>query len=1210
MAQARVQPRHSPSWGGLGLGSALCGGVLRQGGGAMDETSANDMQGTPPLALPPGCSTEGVAPGNVSSQLRPCFRERLLVFATEFEDLEAELRQLKNEVSPACPIPDADPCFGSSDTSSMQKQPPPALASGNCPAIVLGSCCGPPSSTQPGMSGCARIQRLPPPELPMPRAFCFRERLNECAAEYELLEEENRFLARELSRLADSSTRSPTGLSARDSRPSPDLEPKMSKAPEEQSTIEDSGSLACLSARDSQPSRSPEPKVTSVPEDQVIIEEPIEQFESPPTDSLLALSNDAKALEPAKAKKVCIDESGPEVREMVEESPDAQSASSQQSKSKGKKGNDAEEQEDMCPMDSKASMEPSSISRPRKVLAVFLDTTAYKLVMTVSVVFALFAGGLWVIMDIPDDPGNAVLDALFVIVGIFFALEIVFNLIVTPKDYAMSFFFWMDILGTASMAFEISFLFGSGGKIKEGSQNVDAVIMRTARAAKVGARVGRLFKIMKCLSLVLRRQQRKGRKALTANDEMEAKVISQRLMFSLSTRVSCIVILLALFIPFTAIGQYPEADLSLRNWSLILEDEYKRAVDEVLADPFATTSSTFKIAVIKLIEFYEDVNYGPFEIDGYDEHITIDGRAIWIPGKALLNDDAPVRAQNILRQSVEDCLVPRQGCNQEVGTTASIYFNFKLPNGMEVIGDTVLIIVLIGVMAAAAFDLSRVINALLVQPLERMMGMLHKYATNILEQVMQADSKTEEDSEAEDDYFRGGPRAETDLLEDLMRKLARLAQISTHMHTAKDLEGMDNESRGVVMEMMHMTTSAAPKNRFAGPAVADRPAALTEYVGNLPCAEEFADSWYLDMLDFETPQLAQVVLHMFFDSRIGIITGRTFVAPTTFKRFHETVKDSYNDLPYHCYAHACDVLHTVWRTLGLVQSEKWLAGIEQYSLLIAALCHDLGHMGRTNPFLVETRHELALLYNDNSPLENMHCAKLFEICSRPDLDVFGMADDDDRKAARKVCISSILHTDNIHHVDMVRQISQIYEVNSDLCDAAAAGDVSRYLGDVLLKDANTWLQLFLHLADVSNPLKPFKLCHLWAWRVLEEFFVQGDEEKDLGLPVGMLNDRDKVNRPGSQHGFINFMVAPLVTSTVKIFPTLHSLTTQMAINLEQWRDLWVQDAKPSPEEIQKRDDEVAKVRESAEQLVARCSVSPDSFVSVGRGRASRMSRRG
>ena len=31
---------------------------------------------------------------------------------------------------------------------------------------------------------------------------------------------------------------------------------------------------------------------------------------------------------------------------------------------------------------------------------------------------------------------------------------------------------------------------------------------------------------------------------------------------------------------------------------------------------------------------------------------------------------------------------------------------------------------------------------------------------------------------------------------------------------------------------------------------------------------------------------------------------------------------------------------------------------------------------------------------------------------------------------------------------------------------------------------------------------------------MDEFFAQGDREKELEIPVGMLNDRDKVNRLG------------------------------------------------------------------------------------------------
>ena len=43
----------------------------------------------------------------------------------------------------------------------------------------------------------------------------------------------------------------------------------------------------------------------------------------------------------------------------------------------------------------------------------------------------------------------------------------------------------MDTVGTVSMIFEISSLLGSGGKMQTTSGGVDAMLIRTARAAKV-----------------------------------------------------------------------------------------------------------------------------------------------------------------------------------------------------------------------------------------------------------------------------------------------------------------------------------------------------------------------------------------------------------------------------------------------------------------------------------------------------------------------------------------------------------------------------------------------------------------------------------------------------------------------------------------------------------------------------------------------------
>ena len=53
--------------------------------------------------------------------------------------------------------------------------------------------------------------------------------------------------------------------------------------------------------------------------------------------------------------------------------------------------------------------------------------------------------------------------------------------------------------------------------------------------------------------------------------------------------------------------------------------------------------------------------------------------------------------------------------------------------------------------------------------------------------------------------------------------------------------------------------------------------------------------------------------------------------------------------------------------------------IELFAGIIACLGHDLGHPGTNNRFLIQTKHNLAVQYNDNSVLENMHARDLFMI---------------------------------------------------------------------------------------------------------------------------------------------------------------------------------------------------------------------------------------
>ena len=97
--------------------------------------------------------------------------------------------------------------------------------------------------------------------------------------------------------------------------------------------------------------------------------------------------------------------------------------------------------------------------------------------------------------------------------------------------------------------------------------------------------------------------------------------------------------------------------------------------------------------------------------------------------------------------------------------------------------------------------------------------------------------------------------------------------------------------------------------------------------------------------------------------------------------FLSAIADRYLDNPYHNYKHGCDVCHTVYRLVRLSGLEAVFTGVEFFSLLVAAVAHDVGHLGVNNAFLVKSRHELAVRYEDQSPLEKMHCSVLMEVGS-------------------------------------------------------------------------------------------------------------------------------------------------------------------------------------------------------------------------------------
>lgn len=779
----------------------------------------------------------------------------------------------------------------------------------------------------------------------------------------------------------------------------------------------------------------------------------------------------------------------------------------------------------------------ATFQRPT-ALAFFMKRPVVRWTLYGCLAVALFGPSCATLLNLPDEPTVVILDVVMSFIAVAFALEML-ALLLVDELYRYSFFFLMDLLGTLSMAFEISFLLG-------GYLNSNTVVLRTARTAKLGARIGRLIKLVKCVSMFYRSTAKK-------TTQIEAKVLASKLVVLLSTRVSVIVIVMVMVIPLSSLPLFSTEDMFLSLWPQQLEQSY-------LEDQ-TNQSSALQSSILQMVEFYQSSNYQPYQLRGFGSLVSL--------------RDPPLQARNSLEASVETCLVQRASCD------AAVLFDFTGPAQLDALVDVCTIAFIIGLMALTSCDLQQVVDANLVQPLEVMLQHVRENAAGVFERLSKQSQAADLDSEihSEEDT------SEIELIQRILEKLARLAtlaEVPMKAVTENELENMNAERKAVLLDMLNVQVLAAPVAGFG-----------TKRSMQMDFEVEWTQKWDLNLLNASQTEMQDYVTYMFFRSQFGV--AYHFVEESVFQQFAHNVEANYKDVPYHCFPHAVDVLFTVFRLLQLTRAGKWTGEIEQYALLVASLCHDLGHFGRTNQFLVEIKHELALRYNDKSPLENMHCAMLFQLCQHGDTDVFAFATPEQQKEARKIAIAAILHTDNVHHFDMVKDVSAVYEMESGLCDSQAISPevITQPYHERVLQGKNKmmWLQLFLHFADVSNPLKPFDICMSWAWRVLDEFFDQGDEEKDLGIPVGMLNDRHKVNRPGSQHGFINFLVAPFVAASVRVFPGLQPLHSQMIRNLEAWRNIWIEETKPTAEDIAKKDADVAKLWALDAELLGRGRVA-------------------
>jgi len=248
-------------------------------------------------------------------------------------------------------------------------------------------------------------------------------------------------------------------------------------------------------------------------------------------------------------------------------------------------------------------------------------------------------------------------------------------------------------------------------------------------------------------------------------------------------------------------------------------------------------------------------------------------------------------------------------------------------------------------------------------------------------------------------------------------------------------------------------------------------------------------------------------------------------------RFFQRVKHGYKDNPYHNFHHAIATVHYSFLLVQASKMEQCLRLSEKFALLVGALCHDVDHRGYNTAFEVATRSELAMRYNDCSPLENHHCAKTFQLALNDggdfgDCNIFRDMSSDFYQPMRKTMVKAILGTDMLFHGDHVKG-AQKFE------PAAEQQDQHPEIG----VKGTFIVELMMHTADIANPFMPRDISQRWSIHLCAEFSKQVEAERRLEIPVTPFMDgvTTALGRAKSGLGFAEYVVCPLMNPLFKLF---------------------------------------------------------------------------
>ena len=269
------------------------------------------------------------------------------------------------------------------------------------------------------------------------------------------------------------------------------------------------------------------------------------------------------------------------------------------------------------------------------------------------------------------------------------------------------------------------------------------------------------------------------------------------------------------------------------------------------------------------------------------------------------------------------------------------------------------------------------------------------------------------------------------------------------------------------------------------------------------------------------------------------------------KPFLKSVSNSYlKTTLYHNSLHGADVTQSLMVFFLNSNSEEICETtvLDLLGMIISAMGHDLGHPGLNNGFHINASTELGITYNDKSCLENFHSAYLFRILRKEENNILEKFSVQNYKTIRKRMISQILATDMANHgenISLIRSKIKSRQYQEKFL-FLSGNDKTKFEEQQILLD------YIIHMADLGHNCKKFDISVIWIQLLCEEFWAQGDQERERGLPISFMCDRNNIDVPASQIGFLRGFILSAFDTLVEMFPKLQFTIDNAENNIKQW----------------------------------------------------------